>query len=254
MRHGRMVKTFENKPSLRILVGCETSGVMRRAFAARGHDVWSCDLLPAEDGSNRHIRCDVRELLLERWDMLVVAHPPCTRLCNSGVRWLHEPPKNPPNETTQREKHAWSRLDRDERLAIMWRLLDEAAALFSACWTAEVPRVAIENPVMNPHGRSRLPAGLPKPQIVQPWWFGEPFFKATGFYLRGLPQLAPTNRLVPPKPGSEQHKAWSAVHRASPGPDRWRIRSRTFYGVADACADQWGGHASREIMKEAKSG
>lgn len=229
--------------SFKVLIGCETSGVMRRAFAARGHDVWSCDLLPAEDGSNRHIRGDVRDHLHDDWDLLIVAHPPCTRLCNSGVRWLHEPPKNAPADATKAERAAWPGMGRDERRAIMWRLLDEGAALFSACWQAPVPRIAVENPVMNPHGRARLPGDLSRPQIVQPWWFGEPFFKATGFYLRGLPHLSPTNRLTPPRPGTEEHKRWSAVHRAPPGPDRWKIRSRTFEGVADACADQWGGWA-----------
>lgn len=84
-------------------------------------------------------------------------------------------------------------------------------------------------------------ADLPRPQIVQPWWFGEPFFKATGFYLRGLAPLVATDRLTPPKAGTDAHKAWSAVHRAPPGPDRWKFRSRTFAGVAAACADQWGG-------------
>ena len=78
--------------SLRVLVGCEFSGVVRRAFASRGHDAWSCDLLPAEDGSNRHLQCDVRDILGEGWDLLAVMHPPCTRLCNSGVRWLFKPP------------------------------------------------------------------------------------------------------------------------------------------------------------------
>lgn len=209
---------------MKILVGCETSGVMRRAFSARGHDVWSCDLLPAEDGSNRHIRCDIRDILHDGWDLMAVMHPPCTRLCNSGVRWLSQPP-------------------RGRTLAAMWAELDEGAALFAACWNAPIPRVAVENPVMHKHAKARMPADLPAPQIVQPWWFGEPFFKATGFYLRGLPALRPTDRLTPPKAGTEAHKAWSAVHRASPGPDRWRFRSRTFSGVAEACADQWGGSA-----------
>lgn len=207
--------------SLRVLIGCEESGVMRRAFAARGHEAWSCDLLPAADGSNRHIRGDVRDHLGDGWDLLVVAHPPCTRLCNSGVRWLSVPP---PGRT----------------LADMWAELDEGAALFAACWNAPVPRVAVENPVMHRHARERLPETLVKPQIVQPWWFGEPAFKATGFYLRGLPDLRPTNKLNPPKPGTDAHKHWSAIHRASPGPDRWRFRSRTFQGIADAAADQWG--------------
>lgn len=205
---------------MKILIGCETSGVMRRAFTARGHDVWSCDMLPAEDGSNRHIRCDIRDILHDGWDLMAVMHPPCTRLCNSGVRWLSQPP-------------------RGRTLAEMWAELDEGAALFAACWNAPIPRVAVENPVMHKHAKARMPADLPKPQTVQPWWFGEPYFKATGFYLRGLPALSPTNRLTPPKAGTDAHKAWSAVHRASPGSDRWKMRSRTFHGVADACADQW---------------
>jgi hypothetical protein len=88
-----------------------------------------------------------------------------------------------------------------------------------------------------------MPADLPRPQIVQPWWFGDPAFKATGLYTRGLPQLVATNRLVAPKPGSADHKAWSTIHRAPPGPDRWKVRSKTFAGMAEAWADQWGGHA-----------
>ena len=104
----------------RVLIGCETSGVMRRAFAARGFDVWSCDLLPAEDGSNRHITGDVRGVLGEGWDLLVVAHPPCTRLCNSGVRWLTTPP---PGRTH----------------AEMWAELEEGVALFAACWRPSAP-------------------------------------------------------------------------------------------------------------------
>ncbi|SHI90504.1 hypothetical protein [Wenxinia saemankumensis] len=209
---------------LRILIGCETSGVVRRAFAARGHDVWSCDLLPAEDGSNRHITGDVRDYLADGWDLLAVFHPPCTRLCNSGVRWLHTPP---PGRTR----------------AEMWAELDEGAALFSAVWQAPVERVAVENPVMHKHARERLPAGLPRPQIVQPWWFGDPAFKATGLYLRGLDPLAATDRLDPPRKATEpeRHAAWSQVHRASPGPNRWRERSRTYPGIAEAMADQWGG-------------
>lgn len=204
----------------RILVGCETSGVVRRAFAARGHDVWSVDLLPAEDGSNRHIVGDIRDHLDDGWDLLAVMHPPCTRLCNSGVRWLHTPP---PGRT------------REE----MWADLEAGAALFAACWRAPVPAVCVENPIMHRHAHERMPADLPRPQIVQPWWFGDEAFKATGLYLRGLPALVPTRKLVPPQPGTAEHKRWSAVHRAPPGPDRWRFRSRTFDGVATAMASQW---------------
>ena len=212
---------------LRVLIACEESGTMRRAFAARGHDAWSCDLQPARDGSDRHIIGDVRDILGDGWDMLI-AHPPCTRLCNSGVRWLTTPP---PGKTSMQ----------------MWSELDAGVDLFAACWNAPVPRVAVENPVMHKHARERMPADLAKPQIVQPWWFGDPAFKATGFYLRGLPALTPTNRLTPPRHGTEAHKAWSAIHRASPGPDRARFRSTTFPGIANAAADQWGGWAQERI-------
>jgi hypothetical protein len=233
---------------LRVLVACEFSGVVRRAFAARGHDAWSCDLLPAEDRSNRHIVGDARDLLGDGWDLLMVAHPPCTRLCNSGVRWLSEPPRNCPREASAAERADWPGMGREERLAVMWRHLRAGAALFEAFWRAPIPRVAIENPVMNPHAKALLPGDLPRPQIVQPWWFGAPQFKATGFYLRGLPALVPTDRLVPPAPETEAHRAWSAVHRCPPGPERWRIRSRTFPEIAEAMAEQWGGHAAREAV------
>lgn len=205
---------------------------MRRAFAALGHDAWSCDLLPSDDGSNRHIRGDVRNHLADGWDLLVVAHPPCTRLCNSGVRWLSVPPKGRTLDDMQAE-------------------LIEGAALFTACWQAPVDRVAVENPVMHKHARALLPDDLPRPQIVQPWWFGERACKATGFYLRGLPMLTPTDKLTPPKRGDADYAAWHAVHRASPGPDRWKLRSRTFEGVAAACAAQWGGHAAAQHMRTA---
>ena len=206
---------------LRVLIGCETSGRVRNAFLSRGHDAWSCDLLPAEDASNRHMICDIRDILGDGWDLLAVMHPPCTRLCNSGVRWLHQPPAG---------------RTRDE----MWADLDAGAALFSACWNAPIPRVAVENPVMHRHAKARIKGYQPPAQTVQPWWFGDPMFKATGLYLRDLPPLRPTNRLTPPPPGTIEHKRWSVVHRASPGPDRWRLRSRTPQGLADAMADQWG--------------
>jgi hypothetical protein len=206
---------------MRVLIGCETSGVMRRAFAALGHDAWSCDLLPAEDGSNRHYVCDVRDLLNDGWDLLALMHPPCTRLCNSGVRWLSVPP---PGRT----------------LKEMWDELDAAADLFSACWNAKIERIACENPVMHRHAKARIRNYEPAAQTVQPWWFGDRAFKATSFYLRRLPKLMPTDRLVPPKAGTDEHKQWSLVHRASPGPERWRLRSRTFPGIAAAAAKQWG--------------
>jgi hypothetical protein len=221
---------------MKILIGCETSGVMRRAFSARGHDVWSCDLLPAEDGSNRHIMCDVRDLLDDGWDLLAVMHPPCTRLCRSGRRWMSGPGKwTPPKK-----------LPKGRTVEDLRAEFEEGVALFIACWRAPIERVAIENPEMNDLARDRMPSDLPRPQMVQPFWFGEPAYKATGFYLRGLPQLSETNRLPEPERGSDDWKRWNAVHRTPPGPDRWKIRSRTYEGVAEACADQWGGYALEE--------
>jgi hypothetical protein len=211
--------------ALRVLIGCETSGIVRRAFLARGHDAWSCDLLPSEDRSNRHIVGDVRDHLGDGWDLLMVAHPPCTRLCNSGVRWLHAPP-------------------RGRSLEAMWAELDAGAALFSACWNAPIERIAVENPVMHHHAKARIANFMPAAQHVQPWWFGDPVFKSIGLYLRGLPPLIPTRRLVPPKPGSAEHRTWSSIHRAPPSPQRWKLRSRFFPGVAEAMADQWGGVAA----------
>jgi hypothetical protein len=212
---------------MRVLIGCETSGTVRRAFSALGHDAWSCDLLPADDGSNRHIIGDVRDLLNDGWDLLAVFHPPCTRLCNSGVRWLSAPP-------------------RGKTLDEMWADLDTGAALFSALWNAPIPRVAVENPVMHKHAKARIEGYQPPAQTVQPWHFGDPAFKATSLYLRGLPKLTPTNRLTPPKAGTPEHKAWSAIHRASPNPLRWKTRSKTFAGIAAAMADQWGGYAQEQ--------
>lgn len=219
---------------LRILVACETSGVGRRAFAALGHDVWSCDLLPAEDGSNRHIICDVRDgILTEGWDLLAVMHPPCTRLCRSGRRWLSgagkwtEPKSLPKGKT-------WDEMKAE---------FEEGVSVFRACWEAPIERVAVENPEMHDLARDRMPADLPRPQIVQPYWFGDPAYKATGWYLRGLPELKPTNVLPEPERGSDEWKRWNRIHRMPPSPERARLRSRSFPGMMAAAAEQWAGYA-----------
>ena len=216
---------------MRVLVACEFSGIVRRAFAALGHDAWSCDLLPAEDGSNRHIVGDVRDVLGHGWDLLIVAHPPCTRLCRSGRRWLSGPGHMTPPKTLPTGR-TWP-----DMIAEFEAGLD----LFIACWRAPVPRVAVENPDMHDIARRRMPPDLPRPQMVQPFWFGEPQYKATGLYLRGLAPLAPTQRLSEPERGSDAWRAWNRVHRLPPGPDRGKERSRFFPGIAAAMADQWGG-------------
>lgn len=220
---------------MRVLVACEFSGVVRRAFAALGHDAWSCDLLPCEDRSNRHIVGDARDILNDGWDLLAVFHPPCTRLCNSGVRWLK---KAPPGKTLKQ----------------MWSDLDEGAELFSTFWNAKIERVCVENPVMHRYAKERIVGYQDPAQTVQPWWFGDPKFKATGLYLRGLPPLVATNKLVTPKKGTPDHKAWSEVARAVPGKDRWKIRSRFFPGIATAMAEQWGGDATDEQIDIFKQG
>ncbi|WP_343684021.1 hypothetical protein [Asticcacaulis sp.] len=164
--------------------------------------------MPSEDRSNRHIIGDARDLLNDGWDLLMVAHPPCTRLCNSGVRWLGE--RN------------------------LWAELDEAAALFSAFWNAPIERICIENPVMHKHAKARIVNYQPFAQSVQPWQFGHGETKRTCFWLKNLPPLVPTNVVD----GREQR-----VFRMVPGPDRWKERSRFYPGIAAAMADQWGGYA-----------
>lgn len=123
----------------------------------------------------------------------------------------------------------------------MWAELDQGTDLFSACWNAPIERVCVENPVMHKYAKERIANFRPAAQTVQPWWFGDRAFKATGLYLRNLPKLRPTDRISPPSAGTDEHVRWSAIHRAPPGPDRWKVRSKTFAGVAQAMADQWGG-------------
>lgn len=200
---------------LRVLVACEFSGTVRRAFAALGHDAWSCDLLPSDDRSNKHIVGDARDILNDGWDLLMVAHPPCTRLCNSGVRWLSVPPAG----KTLEQMH-------DE--------LREGAALFSTFWNAPIERICVENPVMHKHAKALIENYQEPAQSVQPWQFGHGEVKRTCFWLKGLPPLVPTNIVDGRTP---------RVHHMSPGPDRWKERSRFFTGIADAMAAQWGGQA-----------
>ena len=197
---------------MRVLVACEYSGIVRNAFLARGHDAWSCDLLPSEDGSNRHITGDAREILNDGWDLLMVAHPPCTRLCNSGVRWLSKPPPGRTAEDMHRE-------------------LREGADLFSAFWNASIERICVENPVMHKHAKALIVNYREFSQSIQPWQFGHGETKRTCFWLKNLPLLQPTDVV----PGREQR-----VFRMPPGPQRWKERSRFYSGIAKAMAEQWG--------------
>ena len=189
---------------MRALVACEYSGRVRDALIAVGVDAVSCDLLPTET-PGPHIQGDVLALLREPWD-LVIAHPPCTYLCNSGVRWLHERPGR-------------------------WEKMREGAEFFLACLDANAPRVAVENPVMHRYAREIV--GRRQDFSVQPWQFGDAAKKRTCFWTRGLPPLVPTSTMR-----AEDAKA--DCHLAPPGPNRWKERSRTYEGIARAIAQQWG--------------
>jgi hypothetical protein len=205
---------------MRVLVACEFSGIVREAFRALGHDAWSCDLLPSEHPyKGPHLEGDVRLWLSpdstpsgKPWDLLI-AHPPCTFLCNSGVRWLA------PGGVLDKNRHA---------------KMQEACDLFAALYWAPVPKVAIENPVMHKYARDYLQSAWKvtrHSQVIQPWQHGHGETKATCLWLRGLDELKPSRIVEGRTP---------RVHFASPGKDRWKERSRTLQGIAEAMASQWG--------------
>ncbi len=202
--------TITNQP-LNVLVACEFSGTVRRAWADRGHNAWSCDLIPSLDDSPNHIIGDARELLSGDWDLLLVAHPPCTRLCNSGVRWLTKPPKG-------------------KTLEQMWNELQEGADLFADFLNCDIKYKCIENPVMHKHAKKAIRNYREFTQSVQPWQYGHGETKRTCLWLDALPPLTPTDIV--------DGRA-SRVHHASPGPNRWKERSKFFSGIADAMVDQW---------------
>ncbi len=196
---------------MRVLVACEFSGVVRRAFRELGHDAWSCDLLPPEDGSPYHLQGDAMAWIRigrmgYAWD-LMIAHPPCTRLTVAGARWF---------KGREQEQAA-------------------AIAFVESLWDEDVQRIAIENPI----GVLSTRSTLEKPdQIIQPWQFGHGEVKATCLWLKNLPRLVPTNIV------EGRH---ARVHREPPGPDRWKNRSRTFTGIAAAMASQWGNLDALEL-------
>jgi hypothetical protein len=185
---------------MRILVACEFSGIVREAFRARGHDAWSCDFLPTEQ-PGPHIQDDVLSHLGDGWDMMI-AHPPCTRLCNSGVVWLEK--RN------------------------LWKEMEEGAIFFKALLDCSISKIAIENPI--PHKYALAIMGRKYDQIIQPWEFGHGETKATCLWLKNLPPLMATKIMS----GRIQRSHWE-----SPGPERWKNRSRTYTGIAKAMAEQW---------------
>lgn len=196
---------------MKVLVACEYSGTVRDAFRALGHDAVSCDLLPS-DKPGPHYQGDVSDIIANGWD-LMVAHPPCTYMTNSGVTWLHKDPAR-------------------------WGLLDEAAKFFSELLNAPIPRIAIENPIMHKHAKERI-GNIKQTQVIQPWMFGHTEQKATCLWLKGLPALTPTNNVKEEMlklPARERQR----LHYLPPSTDRWKIRSTTCQGIADAMAQQWG--------------
>lgn len=193
---------------MKVVVLFECSGVVRRAFASRGHEAWSVDIQDAEDRSPYHIKADVRSLepLLRDAD-LIIAHPPCTHIAVSGNRYY---------AGTQARQ--------------------EAADLIDWVWNLPVERLAIENPVgqINKY----LPH-FPRPQYIQPWQFGHPESKKTGLWKRGLPDLVPTDVLPLPSCGYWDNQTPSGQNKLGPSPDRATLRSRTYEGIAEAIAEQW---------------
>lgn len=180
---------------MKILIGCEFSGIVRDAFIANGHQACSIDLIPSER-PGPHVIADVLDIISDKWDMGIF-FPPCTYLARSGARWH------------------WGSDEQEEALAFVSALMD-----------APIEKIAIENPI------GAINTMIEKPtQIIQPWMFGHGETKATCLWLYGLPPLVPTNIV---------EGRYPRVHYASPGQDRWKERSRTLIGIAEAMADQWG--------------
>lgn len=191
---------------MRVLIACEYSGAVRDAFASRGHDSWSCDLLPSDKPGN-HYQGDVRDILNEEWD-LMICHPPCTHLAVSGARWFH-----------------LKQQQQSDALDFVRMLLN-----------APIERIALENPVSIISSKIRKPD-----QVIQPWQFGHEATKTTCLWLKNLPQLMPTN--IVGKGARHITKGGKSLpewYNLPPSADRWKIRSATFQGIADAMAQQWG--------------
>ena len=193
---------------MKVLVACEYSGVVREAFAKKGHDAWSCDLLPTDQPSDKHIQGDVLEVINKGWD-LIIARPPCTHLSLSGAKY-------------------WAEKRADGRQQAAIKFVEDI-------WDADCPRICIENPVGALTKHSKLGKAT---QYIQPYEFGHAEQKRTGLWLKGLPKLKGTKFIdVKGLPNKERHR----LHWLPPSKDRWKIRSTTFQGVADALADQYGG-------------
>ena len=198
---------------MRVLIACEYSGTVREAFRRLGHDVWSCDLLQSDDNSSQHIMGDVLYLLgHDRWDMMI-AHPPCTYLSVSGMHWTTRGLRDP-------------------------KLTEDALSFVQALLSADIPRICLENPVSVISTRIRKPD-----QIIQPWQYGHDASKKTCLWLKGLPLLQSTSIIEPIIVDGKKrygNQTASGQNKLAPSADRWKIRSTTYQGIADAMATQWG--------------
>ncbi|MHA2023809.1 MAG: hypothetical protein ACTSWQ_09130 [Candidatus Thorarchaeota archaeon] len=211
---------------MNVLVACEFSGIVRDAFLDLGHHAVSCDLLPTEStkrpdwiwGMNAfHWQTDIREVLSKtayhyNWD-LMIAHPPCQYIANSGVSWLYK---------------------QEGR----WGLMKQGAEFFKLLLDAPIPRIAIENPIMHKYAVEII--GRRQDQCIQPWQFGHDESKRTCLWLKNLPALKPTNVVKRPKGEKYSNQTPSGQNKLGPSKDRWKIRSRTYEGIAKAMAEQWG--------------
>ena len=187
---------------MRVLVACEESQAVTKELRRLGHEAYSCDIQPCSGGHPEwHLQVDALELLKMKWDM-IIAHPPCTHLCSSGARWFTEGKKP-------------------------WSLQNEASEFFMRFANSDCPRIAIENPIGVMSTKYRKPD-----QIIQPWQYGHGETKATCLWLKGLPKLVPTEIVE-----GREHR----IHRMPPGPERAKMRSKTFPGIARAMAEQWAG-------------
>ena len=204
---------------MRILVACEESGRVRDAFRIRGHDAWSVDLKPCSGDPTYHMQRDVLETLHMGWDMMI-GFPDCTFMTNSGVLHLHTDPSR-------------------------WIKLFAAADFFLKLWNAPIPKIALENPI--PHCYAARLLGIEYSQLFQPYHHGHPEQKATCLWLKGLSKLKETNNVYKEMMQltyAERNK----VHYMSPSPERAELRSKTYSGVADAMADQWGGEIELDLF------
>ena len=209
---------------MKALVACESSGIVREALRAAGVDAWSCDLQTADDGSPNHIQGDVRNVLDQSWD-LMIAHPECTYLCSSGMHWTTRGLRDP-------------------------QLTEDALAFVRLLMDAPIPRIAIENPVGAISTRIRKPD-----QIIQPYQFGDDASKRTCLWLKGLLKLVPTT-IIPGRVvtvNGKQVERWanqtdSGQNKLGPSEERWKLRSKTYQGIANAMAQQWIGTTNTNIL------